>query len=41
MDATTTKRGTRKVCVRVVDVFGFKAEVVTSTAAASLQKRLI
>jgi len=27
---TPTKDGPRKVCVRVVDVFGFEAEVVTS-----------
>jgi adenine-specific DNA-methyltransferase len=29
------KVGPRKVCVRVVDVFGFEAEVVTTVAAAS------
>ena len=28
------KRGPRKVCVRVVDVFGFEAEVVTTVEAA-------
>ncbi|MBT9511572.1 MAG: site-specific DNA-methyltransferase, partial [Acidovorax sp.] len=29
-----TKAGPRKVCVRVVDVFGFEAEVVTTVGAA-------
>ena len=28
------KTGPRKVCVRVVDVFGFEAEVVTTVVAA-------
>lgn len=28
------KAGSRKVCVRVVDVFGFEAEVITTVAAA-------
>ena len=28
------KAGPRKVCVRVVDVFGFEAEVVTTVAPA-------
>ena len=28
------KDGPRKVCVRVVDVFGFEAEVVSSVGAA-------
>ena len=28
------KAGPRKVCVRVVDVFGFEAEVVTTVGAA-------
>jgi len=31
---TPAKPGPRKVCVRVVDVFGFEAEVVTTLAAA-------
>lgn len=31
---TPAKTGTRKVCVRVVDVFGFEAEVVTTVEAA-------
>ena len=30
----SAKAGARRVCVRVVDVFGFEAEVVTSVAAA-------
>jgi adenine-specific DNA-methyltransferase len=30
--SATAKRGGRKVCVRVVDVFGFEAEVVQSVA---------
>jgi adenine-specific DNA-methyltransferase len=29
-----TKPDARRVCVRVVDVFGFEAEVVTAVAAA-------
>jgi adenine-specific DNA-methyltransferase len=32
---TLTKDGPRKVCVRVVDVFGFEAEVVTTVEAAA------
>ncbi|MDT7523111.1 site-specific DNA-methyltransferase [Rhodoferax sp. TBRC 17198] len=32
--STKAKVGTRKVCVRVVDVFGFEAEVVTTVGAA-------
>lgn len=31
---TTAKRGPRKVCVRVVDVFGFEAEVIATVGAA-------
>ena len=31
---TTAKTGPRKVCVRVVDVFGFEAEVVTTVGVA-------
>lgn len=31
---TPAKTGTRKVCVRVVDVFGFEAEVVSTVEAA-------
>lgn len=31
---TTTKPGPRKVCVRVVDVFGFEAEVVATVGVA-------
>jgi adenine-specific DNA-methyltransferase len=31
---TPSKDGTRRVCVRVVDVFGFEAEVVTMVGAA-------
>lgn len=31
---TPTKSGSRKVCVRVVDVFGFEAEVVTTLEAS-------
>ena len=31
---TPAKAGPRKVCVRVVDVFGFEAEVVTTVGAA-------
>ena len=31
---TPFKPGLRKVCVRVVDVFGFEAEVVTTVAPA-------
>jgi adenine-specific DNA-methyltransferase len=30
----TAKAGPRKVCVRVVDVFGFEAEVVSTVEAA-------
>jgi adenine-specific DNA-methyltransferase len=32
--ATTAKPGPRKVCVRVVDVFGFEAEVIATVGAA-------
>lgn len=32
--AVPAKPGTRRVCVRVVDVFGFEAEVVATVAAA-------
>ncbi len=32
--STPSKAGPRKVCVRVVDVFGFEAEVVTTVGAA-------
>ena len=31
--STNAKAGPRKVCVRVVDVFGFEAEVVTTVGA--------
>ena len=31
---TPAKAGPRKVCVRVEDVFGFEAEVVTTVGAA-------
>jgi adenine-specific DNA-methyltransferase len=31
---TPAKPGPRKVCVRVVDVFGFEAEVVTTVGTA-------
>ncbi|PQA79707.1 site-specific DNA-methyltransferase [Limnohabitans sp. TS-CS-82] len=33
-EVTTPTKATRKVCVRVVDVFGFEAEVVTTVGAA-------
>ncbi len=33
-EVSTPTKGTRKVCVRVVDVFGFEAEVVTTVGAA-------
>ena len=33
-DVSTPTKVTRKVCVRVVDVFGFEAEVVTTVGAA-------
>jgi len=31
---TPSKAGTRKVCVRVVDVFGFEAEVIATVGTA-------
>ena len=31
---TPTKNGPRRVCVRVVDVFGFEAEVIATVGAA-------
>ncbi|MEI2642180.1 MAG: hypothetical protein V9G10_07565 [Candidatus Nanopelagicales bacterium] len=34
MVTTAAKSGPRRVCVRVVDVFGFEAEVVTTVEAA-------
>lgn len=30
METTPAKLGPRKVCVRVVDVFGFEAEVIAT-----------
>ena len=33
-EVSTPSKATRKVCVRVVDVFGFEAEVVTTVGAA-------
>lgn len=37
--AVPAKAGTRKVCVRVVDVFGFEAEVVSTVAADAVSAR--
>lgn len=38
--ATPHKAGLRKVCVRVVDVFGFEAEVVSTVGALWPRQRL-